>query len=123
MQDGTKPKFIHIKDEAEDIKNLITQKEFKNLFTELENKGNPIILGTGGEIKDFNQTVLTESVKILTKALREDPGLYISYQANIAMAFVDEFKSRNSNEEFIDCDIHEVANTAAKNFLNLWIKE
>lgn len=59
-----------------------------------------------------------EAVEKLTQELKKDEGFFISYQANIAMAFKDEYdrcekKYKNSH------DIHTIANAAAKNFLNL----
>ena len=68
---------------------------------------------------------LPDAVKTVTKAIREDKELYIAYQANIAMPFQDEFKrqmgqiGRNAAIE----NIHEIANNAAKYFLDLWCKE
>lgn len=64
-------------------------------------------------------------IKKLVKALKEDYELYYAYQANIAMSFVDEchrFKKRTGNKYLNQEDLHEIANTAAKNFLNLLIK-
>jgi len=60
---------------------------------------------------------LATAVGILAKALREDEGFYYSYQANIAVAFQDEFarsplKYKNRSE------VHRISNEAAKNFLN-----
>jgi hypothetical protein len=67
------------------------------------------------EIKDN----LEESVNVLRKALKEDEELYYGYQANIAMAFVDEV---GSSDLVIDHnDLHEIANTSAINFLNTLI--
>ena len=74
------------------------------------------------------QWMVALSVKILTKALREDEGFYYSYQANIAMSFFDEFKRQADTPEItralnlsnINC--HELCNSAAKNFMNMWIK-
>ena len=57
-----------------------------------------------------------EAVKALTEALKNDHELFFSYQSNIAMAFVNEFKETSS------LDINEIANEAAINFLNMWIK-
>ena len=49
-------------------------------------------------------------------------SLYYAWQANIAMAFYDEFmRQRNDSEESAE-DIHEIANNAAKNFLDMLIK-
>ena len=60
-------------------------------------------------------------MEIVTEGIKNDPELYYAYQANIAMAFKDEHrgdikKYKNKN------DIDILANNAAKNFLNLWIK-
>jgi len=60
--------------------------------------------------------------KDLVKALRKDEGLYISWKANIAMAFFDEMgrsKVRKPRREVLLA----IANNAAVNFLNLLIKD
>jgi hypothetical protein len=56
---------------------------------------------------------LTEAVKVLATYLKIDSGLWLAYQANIAMAFVDEY-NKHVNEQK---DIHKIANKAADNFL------
>ena len=56
------------------------------------------------------------------KALKEDDALYIAYQANIAQAFKDEY-SRNKNKYKNKVDIHNIANRAAKNFIDLLISD
>jgi hypothetical protein len=64
---------------------------------------------------------IQKAAETLCKALREDQGYYYSYQANIAVAFQDEAyrqKSRDSRKK-----LHEISNQAAKNFLNLLIRE
>ena len=53
----------------------------------------------------------------LIKALKEDKDYYYGWQANIAMAFYDEYRrceKKYKNRK----DIHRIANNAAKNFLN-----
>ena len=63
---------------------------------------------------------LSEAVKILVKHLKEDEGYRISWKANIAIAFRDEWQ-RQANDEGLPCssdDIRSVANKAAINFLN-----
>lgn len=55
--------------------------------------------------------------------IRTEPDLYYAYQANIAMAFKDEVSrlkpvTNRWNRELV----HEIANQAAKNFLDLLIK-
>ena len=62
------------------------------------------------------------AVGILTKALREDPGFYIAYKANIAMAFYDEVQRRNEYKTIKKIDWHELSNVAAENFMQLWTK-
>ncbi len=68
----------------------------------------------------------------LIKELRKDKSegsLYYVYQSNIAMAFKDEFSRANKDEyeksysDIHKIDIHEIANQAAKNFLDLLIRE
>lgn len=55
-----------------------------------------------------------EAVDIVCQALITDEGYRRSWQANIAMAFQDEF-----HKSYMDSyDLHRVANTAATNFLS-----
>jgi hypothetical protein len=71
-----------------------------------------------------NDLGIKKEVDILCKTLKEDEGYYIVWQANIAMAFKDEF-DRTMNElntQYNSDIIHLIANNAAKNFLNLLIK-
>lgn len=66
--------------------------------------------------------ILRLALKILIKNLKNDDEYYYSYQANMAMAFYDEYcknKKRWKNRQ----DIHHIANEGAKNFLNLLIKD
>lgn len=51
-------------------------------------------------------------IEDLRNALIEDEGYYISWQANLAMAFQDAFH-RMSNHY----GVHTISNIAAKNFL------
>jgi len=81
-------------------------------------------------LKLEKETKLIEAIEIVCQALREDKEYYNSWQANIAMAFKDEFnnypmsyrgengKIVNFNQEFI----HKIANDAANNFLKLLTK-
>ena len=62
---------------------------------------------------------VSKAYQILAKALREDPGLYYGYQSNIAMAFYDEMNKKALMDQ---ASLHEVANQAAKNFLDMWIR-
>jgi len=59
-------------------------------------------------------------IKKLVEALKNDEELYYAYQANIAVQFQDEYAS-NPKKYKNRQDIHEIANNAAKNFLNLLI--
>jgi len=65
-----------------------------------------------------------QAVKIVRETIKNDSELYYAYQANIAMAFKDEHywvKKKMKKSALSNGDIHEVANQAAKNFLNLWL--
>ena len=53
------------------------------------------------------------------KALKHDPDFYLTYQANIAMSFIDEFNRQGHRDS--NSKIRTVANQAAINFLNLLI--
>jgi len=66
---------------------------------------------------------IEEAVKVLTTALKEDGGLREGYKANIAMAFKDEYSRKKIDKNYVNSnDLHEIANQAADNFLNLWCK-
>jgi hypothetical protein len=64
-------------------------------------------------------------IEELVKNLREDESFYYAYQANIAMAFQDEYNRQvgllASSAHIDEIDIHSISNEAAKNFLNLLI--
>ena len=71
---------------------------------------------------------LSVAVATLCKYLREDADYFRSWKDNIAMAFKDEydFEYARINGEVLDGgdllpSIHEVANSAARNFLSLLI--
>ena len=65
-------------------------------------------------------TVAKAMDRIVTelKGDKSEGSYYYSWQANIAMAFMDEWNRWEKPE----CYVHEVANNAAKNFLDLLIK-
>lgn len=72
---------------------------------------------------------VADAVDILTTALdesRDDPnGLYYGYQSNIALAFTQAFKRERYAVISLDEEpnyLHDIANQAAKNFLDLLIK-
>lgn len=68
-----------------------------------------------------NMTV-AQAVNVITKAFKDDPAFRYSWEANIAMAFKDNWRwhfgpvpDHNVAQE----DLHKVANKAADYFLNL----
>ena len=61
-------------------------------------------------------------IKKLKKALRDDINFYYGWQANIAIAFQDEYARSNKRYKNRQ-DVHDISNKAAQNFLNLLIKE
>lgn len=66
-----------------------------------------------------NPSEIELAVDVLCENLESDPDYYLTWQANIAMAFYDNF-SRHYG--WADSAIHEIANNAAKEFLNNLIK-
>lgn len=66
-------------------------------------------------------TDYAKAIKIVTERIKSDKELRISYIANIAMAFKDEFH-RNKKKYKNSTDIHIIANNAAENFIDLWCK-
>lgn len=68
---------------------------------------------------------LSNSIKLLAKSLREDQGYFYSWQSNIAMSFLDNFK-RNADEygtNYAIENIHSIANESAMCFLKILMKE
>lgn len=67
--------------------------------------------------------------RVLTRALRKDKGFYIAYQANIAMAFYDEFRRQCKTEEMtlllnkLGVNMHDLCNEASTNFMKSWIRK
>ena len=55
------------------------------------------------------------------KALQNDKDLFLTYQANIAMSFYDEYRRAGNNLSYKK--VRQIANIAAKNFLNRLIKD
>jgi len=75
-------------------------------------------------------TVLEEALEEkltggLLGRLKCDPDLFMSWQANIAMAMKDEFaryRKKIGKRSVSYSDMHVIANKAAEDFLNLLIK-
>lgn len=65
---------------------------------------------------------IKKEVDILVNTLKGDPGYYYTWQANIAMAFKDEYNRATENGKIVGIDLHSIANNAAKNFLDLLIR-
>lgn len=76
----------------------------------------------------FVQTEISyqEAIKVVCDTLKKDEKMYRVYKDNIAMAFKDEHSKQteglDSEEIGYKQDIHEIANQAADNFLQLLIK-
>lgn len=74
----------------------------------------------------YKQSKLKEAIETLTKALKEDGDYRRSWSANIAMSYKDEtsrwlHNNRPTFKEEVEeeVNIHEIANNAAENFLDL----
>ncbi|WP_234735320.1 hypothetical protein [Tellurirhabdus bombi] len=72
-------------------------------------------------LKPESNNKLTDAVNVLTDALKKDPDLYFAWQSNIAMPFQDEAARQNVAIE--PKKLHEIANKAAKNFLDVLINQ
>jgi len=71
---------------------------------------------------DLSLITVKQAVDVLCNELK-DESYYISWKANIAMAFKDEFWNTSAVKDlFIEEMIHEIANNASDNFLNLLMK-
>ena len=64
---------------------------------------------------------IKEAIGIITTEMKNDTDYYMGWQANIAMAFKDEY-DRNEKSYKNREDIHKIANQAAKNFLSILTK-
>jgi len=65
-----------------------------------------------------------KEMKVVCDAIKNDEGYRITWEANIAMAFKDEwsryFKDQPThNEDYV----HIISNNAAKNFIDLLTRE
>jgi hypothetical protein len=68
----------------------------------------------------FNKNSVEHAMKILVNALKTDTGYRIGWQANIAMAFKDEYWKTNPDFKNIsEYEMHNIANQASNNFLNM----
>ena len=74
-----------------------------------------------------NNPITMWAVQWITSRLRKDKDWYNAYQSNIAMAFYDEAKRSgivNTKQEGDEkTSIHKIANRAATNFMDMWIKK
>lgn len=63
-----------------------------------------------------------EAMKVVTEAIKTDPSYRVTWEANIAMAFKDEWVRKvgdHGSHKADYGDIHLVANNAANNFLDI----
>lgn len=77
-----------------------------------------------------SEPTLKEAINVLQKHLKEDKSegsYYHSWVCNIAMAFKDEYSRQTKDLGVVEIgyaqDIHKIANQAAKDFLDILIKE
>mgnify|MGYP001221454406 CR=1 FL=1 len=70
-------------------------------------------------MEEINETGVAKEMDIICKALREDAGYFMSWQANIAVAIQDEFARVGLRGELI----HKATNQGAMNVLNLLTRE
>lgn len=66
--------------------------------------------------KPMTGAAVAKAVSLVCRELRKDKGWWDAYQCNIAMAFKDEMGRRGYRLP----DLHEIANAAATNFMQMW---
>ena len=68
---------------------------------------------------------ISNAIKVLSDALNSDHQYFYSWQANIAMAFQDEFNRelRENSDVLSKETLHRISNMAAVNFLALLSRE
>jgi len=66
-----------------------------------------------------------KEIKVICEAIKNDEGYRMSWQANIAMAFKDEWtRYLGENSDILTHQsVHMIANNAAKNFLDILIMD
>lgn len=67
----------------------------------------------------MSDTKFKEAFDVFTEELRKDEGLYIAYQANIAMSFYDACQGAGYRFP----ELHKISNIAADNFLKLLLSK
>lgn len=80
----------------------------------------------GNELMAKIENDIPNAIKVLSNVMidKSEGSYYHSWQANIAMTFKDEWSRKAEERNYIDLgklDIHQIANDAAKNFLNLFL--
>jgi hypothetical protein len=66
---------------------------------------------------------VSKAITKIQKALIKDEDYRRGWEANIAMAFKDAHSIASINKKYLNKkDIHNIANTAARNFINLLIQ-
>lgn len=68
-------------------------------------------------------TELKQALVTLTRELRSDPNYRRGWSANIAMAFYDAFRHSQYATDVPHEDIHDIANRAAENFLQILCRD
>lgn len=61
---------------------------------------------------------VADAMKVVVEELKNDPQYYYAWQANIAMAFQDEYSRHIFNDPPDQEDIHKISNIAAREFLD-----
>lgn len=77
--------------------------------------------------KDTKHVVsIEDAINAYRIAFNKKDGFKDTYIANIAMAFKDEYSRWKKKKKGVNLnfnDIHKIANIAAENFINLWMKK
>lgn len=100
--------------------------ESVKIDTEIVNKVRVHVAASKQTIGGFFELSASDSLSggVIGK-IKEDSGLFLAWQANIAMAYIDSerwYKKRTGKKTLNAHDKHSIANEAAKHFLELLIK-
>jgi hypothetical protein len=77
------------------------------------------------DYKDFKLEEFQKALSIVRDRIKSDPDLMRGYIANIAMPFLDcehHYRKKTGKRYLNQKDKHTIANEAAENFMNLWLK-
>lgn len=106
----------------EEIAELIATRKLWHTQITFGHPFQPVRLSTQNPFEEVPQPRLVSPIDALVSALKNDDGYRETWKANLAMAFVDEYKKWGDGQSIGGpadrMELHLLANKAADNFLN-----